>query len=132
MKQLCRYFLFWLLPLTLFANHIYWQGNYNKALQQAHHEHKPLLVLVVKKEDISTHTILKSALMNQPYIDKINETMIAVMVTYEGRSSYPIEMYYTTVFPALFFVDTQTETCMHEPLYGKEITQKYLRHYFSF
>jgi len=30
-------------------------------------------------------------------------------------------MYYATVFPALFFVDTKTETFMNEPLYGTEI-----------
>jgi len=121
MKQLLKYSLLWLLPLILFANHIHWQGNYDKALHQAHSEHKPLLVLVVKKNDILIHDILKETLMNQPYIDTINEKMIAVMVTYEGCSSYPIEMYYTTIFPALFFVDTQTETFIAEPLYGDTI-----------
>jgi len=121
MKQLLKYFLLWLLPLMLFANHIHWQGNYDKALKQAHREHKPLLVLVVKKDDIQIHDILKITLMNQPYIDTINEKMIAVMVTYEGRSSYPVEMYYSIIFPALFFVDTQTETFIVEPLHGNTI-----------
>jgi uncharacterized protein YyaL (SSP411 family) len=105
----------------LFANYIHWQGNYDKALKQAHSEQKPLLVLVVKRDDIQIHNILKTTLMNQPYIDTMNEKMIAVMVTYEGRSSYPVEMYYTTVFPAMFFVNTQTETFIAEPLYGDTI-----------
>ena len=121
MKQLLKYSLLWLLPLILFANHIHWQGNYDKALKLAHSEHKVLLVLVTKKDDIQIHNILKTTLMNQPYIDTINEKMIAVMVTYEGKLSYPIEMYYTTIFPALFFVDTQTETFIREPLYGDTI-----------
>ncbi len=59
--------------------------------------------------------------MNQPYIETINQQMIAVMVTYEGRLSYPIELYYTTVFPTLFFVDAHKETFIGEPLYGEEI-----------
>ena len=67
--------------------------------------------------------------MNQPYIDTLNQKMIAVMVTYNGRASYPIEMYYTRVFPALFFVDTQTETFMREPMYGEQILQLSLLQY---
>ena len=59
--------------------------------------------------------------MNHDYVDTINQKMIPVIVTYEGRSSYPIEMYYTRVFPTLFFVDTRTETFIGEPLYGEGI-----------
>ena len=59
--------------------------------------------------------------MNHKYVDSINQKMIAVIVTYEGSVSYPVEMYYTTVFPTLFLVDTKTETFMNEPLYGTEI-----------
>ena len=131
MNQLLKYSLLWLLPLILFANHIHWQGNYNKALQQAHSEHKPLLVLVVKKDDIQIHNILKTTLMNQPYIDTINEQMIAVMVTYEGQNSYPIEMYYTTIFPALFLVDSQKELFLRAPLYGDEINASILSEIIS-
>lgn len=131
MQQLGKYFLVWLLPLLLCANHIHWQGNYDKALQQAQKEDKALLVLVVKKDDNKTYTVLKNALMNQPYIDTINTKMIAVIVTYEGKTSYPIEMYYTTVFPTLFFVDTKSETFMREPLYGEQISQQVLLQYFQ-
>ena len=69
--------------------------------------------------------------MNYVYVDKINQKMIDVIVTYEGRSSYPIEMHYTRVFPTLFFVNTQTETFMREPLYGEQISQKVLLQYFQ-
>jgi hypothetical protein len=50
--------------------------------------------------------------------------MVPVIVRYEGRLSYPIEMYYTTVFPTLFFVDSQREVFIHKPLYGKRITEE--------
>ena len=49
--------------------------------------------------------------------------MVPVIVTYEGALSYPIEMYYTTIFPTLFFVDSSKETFLKEPLYGERITK---------
>jgi len=113
--------LLWLLTFCTYANHVHWLGEYDTALQLAHKESKPLLVLVIKHKDPLSHTIVKEHFMNHDYVDKINQKMIAVIVTYEGRSSYPIEMYYTRVFPTLFFVDTKTEMFMREPLYGEQI-----------
>ncbi len=118
--------LLWLLPLWLLANHVHWLGDHDKALKLAHKEDKPLLVLVVKNDSKMCNKILYQQFMNQPYIDTINDKMIAVIVTYEGKLSYPIEMYYTTIFPTLFFVDTKTETFMHKPLYGEEIKNNIL------
>jgi len=97
------------------------------ALQKAHNEHKVLLVLVVKKDSPLCNRIIKDQLMNQMYIEQINKKMISVMVTYEGSANYPIEMYYTTAFPALFFVDTKTETFIREPLYGEKIKSNILK-----
>jgi hypothetical protein len=59
--------------------------------------------------------------MDKPYVDMINKNMVSVIVTYEGDLSYPIEMYYTTTFPTLFFVNSQKELFLREPLYGNEI-----------
>ena len=123
--------LLWLLTLFTYANHVHWLGDYDKALQLAHKEHKPLLVLVVKHKDPRSHSILKNHFMNHAYVDSINQKMIAVIVTYEGSVSYPVEMYYTTVFPTLFLVDTKTEMFMKKPLYGEQISQKVLLQYFQ-
>ncbi len=131
MKQLKYLLLLWLLPLWLLANHVHWLGDYDKALQLAHKEEKPLLVLVVKNDSKMCNKVLYQQFMNQPYIDTINEKMIAVMVTYEGKLSYPVEMYFTTVFPTLFLVDTKSETFMHEPLYGEEIKNNMLENILS-
>ena len=132
MKQPIKFILFWLLvTLVSSANHVQWLGDYDTALQLAHKEHKSLLVLVVKHKDPLSNTIIKNQFMNHEYVDKINEQMVAVIVTYEGRISYPIEMYYTRVFPTLFFVDTKTEIFMRKPLYGEQISQKALRQYFQ-
>jgi hypothetical protein len=104
-----------------FASHIHWLGNYDKALQEAIATHKPLLVLVVDKSQKS-NTVIQKQLMNQPYIADMNTHFVSVIVTYEGVESYPIEMYYTRVFPTLFFVDSRREIFLRKPLYGAEIT----------
>ena len=124
LQQPIKLLFLWLLPLFASANHVHWMGNYDRALQKAHDMHKPLLVLVVAKDSPTSNTIIKNVLMKQKYVDIINEKMTAVIVTYEGSQSYPIEMYYTTVFPTLFFVDSQKELFFHEPLYGDEITKE--------
>ena len=121
----------WLLSLVTYANHVHWMGDYDKALQLAHKQNKLLVVLVVKKNSKMCNKILHQQFMNHPYIDTINDKMIAVMVTYEGKLSYPIEMYYTTVFPTLFLVDTKSEMFMNEPLYGEQISQQVLLQYFQ-
>ena len=124
LKQLLKYVLLWLLPFIASANHVHWLGDYNRALQIAHKEHKPLLVLVVKKDSTLSSKIIQNIFMKQKYVAQINQKMVPVIVTYEGKLSYPIEMYYTRVFPTLFFVDSQRELFLHAPLYGEEITKE--------
>ena len=123
-EQPLKYLLLWLLPLLVSANFVNWLGNYDVAHQKALKEHKPLLVLVVKKNNPLSSTIIKNSFMDQSYVDAINSKMVPVIVTYEGALSYPIEMYYTTVFPTLFFVDSSKETFLREPLYGGEISKE--------
>jgi len=131
MKQLEYLLLLWLFPIFILADHVHWLGDYDTALQLAQIQHKPLLVLLVKKDDKASAKIIQNSFMNQPYIHEINQKMVPVMVMYEGKASYPVEMYYTTVFPTLFLVDTRSETFMNEPLYGEQISQKVLLQYFQ-
>ena len=128
-KQPLKYLLLWLLPLLLSANFVNWLGNYDVAHQKALKEHKPLLVLVVKKNNSLSSQIIKNVFMDRDYVDAINSKMVPVIVTYEGTLSYPIEMYYTTVFPTLFFVDSEKELFLREPLYGESITGNVLEKY---
>jgi len=121
--QPLKYLLLWLFPFFVSANFVNWLGNYDIAHQKALKEHKPLLVLVVKKNNPLSSQVIKNAFMDQDYVDEVNSKMVPVIVTYEGALSYPIEMYYTTIFPTLFFVDSERELFLHEPLYGEEITQ---------
>ena len=128
--QSLKYLLLWLLPLLLSAGFVNWLGNYDSAHQKALKEAKPLLVLVVKKDDPLSSSIIKNTFMNHRYVDTINQKTVPVIVTYEGTLSYPIEMYYTTVFPALFFVDSQRELFLKKPLYGREISSTALETLF--
>jgi len=130
MKQPLKFMLLWLFPLIVSANFVNWLGNYDVAHQKALTEHKPLLVLVVKKNDSLSSRIIKNSFMEQDYVDDINSKMVPVIVTYDGALSYPIEMYYTTIFPTLFFVDSSKETFLREPLYGEEISKEVIEKMF--
>jgi len=119
--------LFWLwlfFPLIVSANFVHWEGDYDIAHQKVLNEHKPLLVLVIKKDSTNSENIIKNVFMNQPYVKRINQEMVAVIVMYEGSKSYPVEMYYTTVFPTLFFVDSGRELFLVKPVYGNAISVK--------
>jgi hypothetical protein len=132
MMQQPKFILLWLLfPFVIFANHVQWLGDYDTALQKAHKEHKPLLVLVVKHKNPLSNKIIKDHFMNHTYVDVINQKMVPVIVTYEGRLSYPIEMYYTRIFPTLFFVDSSREIFFREPLYGEGIEARVLEEIIS-
>ena len=120
-KMLFTLFFF---TLSINADHVHWMGNYDKALQKAHKEHKPLMVLLVKKECSFCNDIIKDTFMGREYVKHLNQKFVSVIVTYEGRASYPIEMFYSTNFPTLFFVSSQTETFLAKPLYGESIRVK--------
>jgi len=114
-------FLLFFFTLSMNADHIHWLGNYDKALQKAQKEHKPLMVLLVKNKCPSCNDVIKDSFMGRGYIKYLNQKFVSVIVTYEGRESYPIEMFYSTSFPTLFFVSSQTETFLAKPLYGESI-----------
>jgi len=81
------------------------------------------MVLLVKKECKSCNEVIVKNFMNRDYIDALNEKYVSVMLTYEGEISYPIELFYSTIFPTLFFVSSQDEHFLEEPLYGEEIAE---------
>ena len=109
------------LPVLSFAAHVHWMGDYSAARQKAQSTHKPLMVLLIKAGQKYSRDIVQQQFMDQPYIDSINKHFIPVMIGDGVKMSYPIEMYYTTVFPTLFFVDSSRELFLTKPLYGKEI-----------
>jgi len=61
MQQLIKYLLLLLLPIISSVNHVHWLGNYDKALQQAKKENKPLLVFV----DTQTETFMRESIYGE-------------------------------------------------------------------
>ncbi len=106
-----------LLSVLLYSHKLSWQGNYEKALALAKKGHKKLLVLIVKK-DTPYANIIKS--INR--VKGISDHYIPFIGLFD--TNYPIELYYTTQFPTLFFVDPKNETFIRDPLYGKKSFQK--------
>jgi thioredoxin-related protein len=113
-----------LLTVLVNADYVHWLGNYDKALEQAKKKQKNLMVFLVKNNCNRCNNIIKKQFMNQKYIKNLNEKFVSVIVTYEGKTSYPIEMYYSNTFPTLFFVNTKTESFLTNPLYGDKIDAK--------
>ena len=118
-----------LLFLTLNANHVSWQGDFDKAHKQALKENKKLMVLLIKKDCAPCQEAIKTTFINQPYIDKINREFISVIVTKDQKSTYPIEMLYTFTYPTLFFLDNKG-LFLYEPIRG-EVTPDKLKSYLK-
>lgn len=55
--------------------------------------------------------------MNKPYIDDLNQKVIAVIVNIDNKDSFPIEMYWSNSYPTLFFINSKDETFIDKPLY---------------
>ncbi|MDY0234090.1 MAG: thioredoxin family protein [Sulfurimonas sp.] len=119
--------IFLLLLSTLEAQHVKWQGDFDKAHQRALKEGKNLMVLLIKSRE--SQEILKSSFMNQDYIEVINKNLISLLIIKDQKSSYPIEMLYTLEYPSLFILDNK-ELFVCEPIRG-EITPSRLSAYLE-
>ena len=75
------------------------------------------MVLLIKKDCPKCKQTLKTAFLNQTYIENINKNYISVIVTKNQKASYPIEMLYTFTYPSLFFLDNK-ELFICEPIRG--------------
>ena len=106
-----------LLTLSLSADNIRWQSNYDTAHAQALKENKTLMVLLIEKNSSECYKMLSTTFMNQDYNKKINSLFISVLITKGQKGTYPIEMLYTIEYPTLFFLD-KNELFIGETLFG--------------
>ena len=121
--------LLFILSLMLHADHVRWQGNFEKAREEAVKEKKELMVFLITPDCPDCIKMLRTTFMDQKYIAYINQNYIAVLVKKDQKQSYPIELLYTLEYPALFFLDTQ-EIYTKEALSGyikPETLEKYLQ-----
>ncbi len=98
--------------------HIKWYWDYEKALKIAKQQHKPIILFLQKKDSKDSKKMLFTTLCNQPYIKYINEKYISVVVFSDKKNSYPMELFYTQIFPTLFFINFKDESFYKEPIFG--------------
>ena len=99
------------------VNNISWHGSYDKALEIAHKEKKNMMLFISSSRDSNSNEILRKYFMNQKYIDYLNKNFINVLISVEHKTSYPIELFYTTSFPSIFFVAYKDESFLTHPIY---------------
>ena len=131
MKKILIFLVFILSFLN--ASHISWYSNYDKAHEKALKENKILMVYLIEDNCFLCKEMLKNTFQNQPYIEKVNEKFISVIVIKNQTQSYPIEMLYTMVYPAVFFLNAQ-ELFIGENIFGytdPKAFQKHLDLYFK-
>ena len=124
-----RVLLFILIPYVLFAEHVIWQSDYEKARVQALQEGKGIMVFLIKQDCPKCREMLQTTFMNQAYIAKINEAYVAVLIIKDQKTGYPIEMLYTLEYPTTFFL-TSREVYEREALRGyatAEMFKNYLQ-----
>lgn len=120
-------FILILLFTQLFSDTISWYANYDKALQKAHEEKKNMLLFIASSQNNHSNEVLKNYFMNKPYIAYLNENFINVLVTVEYKTSYPIELFYTTTFPTIFFVSYKDESVMTHPIYTIDSAEEFFQ-----
>jgi hypothetical protein len=111
-----------LIAVILSANHINWYGNYNKALEIAKREKKPLFVMLIKSNSKACKSIIKDYFTNKKFIDEFNQKYISVIINYDNQD-YPIEMFYSQIFPTFFIINPKNEIFIRKPLYKNQIKE---------
>lgn len=120
-----------LLLSNLFSNNISWYHSYEKALITAQKEKKNLMLFIASTKSYNSNEILKQYFLNQNYVEYINKNFISVLITIEHKTSYPIELFYTTSFPSIFFASHKDESYLTHPIYKFNSKEEFLNTLYS-
>lgn len=120
-----------LLLSNLFSNNISWYHSYDKALELAQKEKKNLMLFIASTKSYNSNEILKQYFLNQDYVEYINKNFISVLITVEHKTSYPIELFYTTSFPSIFFASYRDESYLTHPIYKFNSKEEFLNTLYS-
>lgn len=116
-----------LFAVTVHADHVRWQGNYEKAREEAVKEKKFLMVLLIEDACSDCIKMLRITFKDQSYIKHINEKYISVLVTKGQKESYPIELLYALEYPSVFFLN-EKEIFEREPITGYVVPDTFKKH----
>jgi len=114
--------LFVLLFHLILADELRWYGDYERARSRAIVAGKSLLVYLVAPERPLQMPLVRELAEDNVMSEQVGRLFIPVLILARSRSDYPIELYYTTWFPALFFMDPVHETPLHPPLHGVRLS----------
>ena len=81
------------------------ENRYDTAHQKALKSDKILMVYLTKKNCPACNKELIKIMSNKKIASLIEKDAVFVVVYQKQQESYPIEMLYTTYYPALFFLD---------------------------
>ncbi len=95
-----------------------WYGDYRRAREAALQERKALAVYLVAPEDLRKAPLLQTLRKNPALKQRLFKAFVPVILAAKSRSRYPIELYYSPVLPALFFMDPVREVPLAPSLTG--------------
>jgi len=107
-------------------NNISWYSSYDKALKIAQKEKKNMMLFIASTKDKNSSEILRKYFQNQAYINYLNTNFINVLITIEYKTSYPIELFYTTSFPSIFFASYKDESFLTHPIYNFKSKEEFI------
>ena len=99
---------------------VHWRGDYEAARHEAVQTGKRLLLVLVKKPAVGRR-LLGAIRDDLALSEKISQRCVAVLVTVYAKARYPIELYYTMKFPAVFLVDAKHEIPLGTPCIGESL-----------
>lgn len=107
-------------------NNISWYSSYDKALEIAQKEKKNMMLFIASTKDKNSSEILRKYFQNQDYINYLDTNFINVLITIEYKTSYPIELFYTTSFPSIFFSSYKDESFLTHPIYNFKSKENFI------
>lgn len=116
---------------TCFANSISWHGLYDKAFEIAKKQKKNMMIFLASSKNKSSNEILRKYFQNKEYINYLNQNFINILITVEHKSSYPIELFYTTNFPSIFFASYKDESFLSHPIYDFKSEEEFTNILYS-
>jgi hypothetical protein len=117
MRLILYFILILLYTSSLNAQNIKWFWDYEVGLKEAKLKQKNIILLLIKKDSLKAQKIFIDIFQDKDIIKDINRDFICILSIFEGKNSYPIELFYTVEFPALFFVSYKDEKYLIKPLY---------------
>jgi len=75
------------------------------------------MVLLIRNNCSKCKKVVRDVFTNRIYIDRLNRKFIPIIINIDSKSSYPIELYYSTKYPVLFFVNSKDENFLNNSIY---------------